>query len=163
MLAGSLAARFHARRLALGCVVLTVVAGAGVARADLSAPDVVASSFPLGARCAQALVRAQRRVGRDFTGDPSLRLTAAGAGAELHVSDMCGVAGDATLTLARDPRPDSAWLRLHRSDEPGNAHTHLTRRHAGWRAVIDVVVEGLAPGDFERAFRSAVDVCLAAR
>jgi hypothetical protein len=52
MLAGPLAARLPARRLALGCVVLTVVAGAGVARADLSAPEVVASSFPLGTRCA---------------------------------------------------------------------------------------------------------------
>ena len=145
------------------CFAVVLVSLVGVARADLSAPASAALAFPLGTRCARALRTAQRRVGREFNGDPTLTLSATGADAQFHVSDMCGVAGDGTLTLVRDARPDAAWLRIHRSDEPGNAHTRLSRRYAGWRAVIDVVVEGLAPGDFERAFRSAVDVCLAER
>jgi hypothetical protein len=141
------------------------------ARADVSSPSPMArpatrdaATFPLGKRCARALERAQTRVGRDFTGAPELTLDAGGARAQFHVSDMCGVAGDGTLELTRGRAgDDTRWRRLARSDEPGNSHVRLTRSHAGWRAVIDVVVEGLAPGDFEHAFRAAVDACFGAR
>jgi hypothetical protein len=117
----------------------------------------------LGPRCAAALDRARHRAGAGFTVEPDLTLGPGGATARFEVSDMCGVDGTGTLRLERDSRPDAPWRRLERSETPGNHRARLTRRHAGWRAVIEIAVEGLSPGDFEAAFRDAVDVCLAER
>jgi hypothetical protein len=145
------------RRLLVGIALLVA---APAAHADLSAP-ANAQQFPLGRRCAAALERARHRVGEEFNGEPDLTISPAGATAQFHVSDMCGVSGDGTLRLERDARADAPWHRLERNETPGNYHVRLTRRRGGWRAVIEVIVEGLAPGDFEGAFRHAVDVCIA--
>jgi hypothetical protein len=147
------------RRLLVGVALLVA---APAARADVSAP-AVARGFPLGRRCAAALERARHRAGEGFTGEPELTLTLAGATAQFHVSDMCGVSGDGTLRLERDSRPDAPWHRLERSETPDNHRVRLTRRRSGWRAVIEIAVEGLSVGDFEGAFRDAVDVCFAGR
>jgi hypothetical protein len=146
------------QRIAVAALVLM----AGVARADLSGP-ASARRFPLGAGCADALERARTRAGAGFTGPPTLELSASGAHASFVVSDMCGVGGDGTLRLERDARPDARWHRVERGELPETYRARLTRRHAGWRAVIEIVVEGLPPGDFEAAFREAVDVCFAER
>jgi hypothetical protein len=147
------------RRFLVGIALLVA---APAARADLSVPSN-AHGFPLGHHCAAALDRARHRAGEGFNGEPELTVSPAGATAQFHVSDMCGVSGDGTLRLERDSRPDAPWHRLERSGTPGNYHVRLTRRRAGWRAVIDITVEGLSPGDFEGAFRDAVDVCIAGR
>jgi hypothetical protein len=143
-------------------VAIALVVAGPAARADVSAPSN-AQEFPLGRPCAAALDRARHRAGHGFNGEPDLALSMVGATAQFHVSDMCGVRGDGTVRIERDSRPDAAWRRLERSDTPGNYHVRLTRRRAGWRAIVDVVVEGLPPGDFEGAFREAVDVCFAGR
>jgi hypothetical protein len=144
------------RRILVGALLLV----AGTARADLSGA-AGPPGFPLGPRCARALTGAQARAGHGFTGAPTLQLGPSGAGAQFQVSDMCGVGGEGTLRLERDARPDARWHRLERGDLPDTYRARLTRRHAGWRAVIEITVEGLAPGDFEDAFREAVDVCFA--
>jgi hypothetical protein len=127
----------------------------GAARADLSG-----TYFPLGMRCARALEAARRRAAIGWTGDgPELKLTQEGATAQFRVSDQCGVDGEGTLKLERDARPDAGWHRIVREDGPFASRTRWTRRHAGWRAIIEVVDEGLAPDEFEPAFRAAVNVC----
>jgi hypothetical protein len=149
-------------------IAIAVLLVAGAARADVAVGALRAPHTPLGAACDAALARAQEEFAR-------------GSGMSFHVrehtvvgeyswSDMCGVWGEYTVTLAPDARSAQVWS-WRETRRPENANDDQAplverdgrRRAHGWRASFRLRGDDLVSGPgayFVEVFQPAVEICL---
>jgi hypothetical protein len=127
---------------------------------DIAVGGLRAPHTPLGAACDAALADAQREF-EQSSNQVRFHVREHTVVGEYSWSDMCGVWGEYSVTLAPDHRAAHEW-QAH-----GNQSSSVwTRRARGWRAELRLRGDDVATWpatSFVDAFRAAVDVCLAAR